>query len=94
MIKKTKNMSENKLTPEELQEFKEIQIAYQKALVDLGSLDYSIHAAEAQLDELKGEKLNTLLHITTMMAQQQEISRKLGDKYGEKQVDLETGELK
>jgi len=28
------------------------------------------------------------------MAQQQEISRKLGDKYGEKQVDLETGELK
>ncbi len=87
-------MSENKLTPEELQEFKEIQIAYQKALVDLGSLDYSIHAAEAQLDELKGEKLNTLVHIKTIMAQQQEISRKLGDKYGEKQVDLETGELK
>lgn len=86
-------MPENKLTPEELQEFKDIQMAYQKALIDLGSLDYSIHVAEAQLDELKGEKLSTLAHIRTITAQQQEISRKLGDKYGDKQVDLETGEL-
>ena len=60
MIKKTKNTLENKLTPEELTEFKEIQTAYQKALIDLGSLDYSIHIAETQLDELKSEKLNTL----------------------------------
>ena len=35
--------------------------------------------------------LNKLAELSTA---KQEISNKLGEKYGEKQVDLETGELK
>lgn len=82
-----------KLTKEELQEFREINIAYQQAIIDLGNLALNISETEQKLDDLKGEKIDLLHHVKTITERQQEMSVKLGEKYGDKQVNLETGEL-
>ena len=83
-----------KLTPEELQEFKDAYNNYQKAIYDLGALDIEISKAKKKFDDLTGEKIDLLNHINVLDEQQVALGNKLGDKYGLKQVDLETGELK
>lgn len=94
MIKQNKNEKATKLTTEELKEFRETYEGYQKAVFDLGTLDVEIDAFKKKLDELSGERIDLLNHINILNTKQQEIGNKLGDKYGLKQVDLETGELK
>jgi|LauGreDrversion4_2_1035121.scaffolds.fasta_scaffold93336_2 hypothetical protein len=94
MIKQNKNEKATKLTEEELKEFKETYEGYQKAVFDLGVLEVEIDAFKKKLDELSGERIDLLNHINILNTKQQEIGNKLGDKYGLKQVDLETGELK
>jgi hypothetical protein len=94
MIKQNKNEKATKLTTEELKEFRETYEGYQKAVFDLGTLEVEIDAFKKKLDELSGERIDLLNHINILNTKQQEIGNKLGDKYGLKQVDLETGELK
>lgn len=94
MIKQNKNEKATKLTTEELKEFRETYEGYQKAIFDLGTLDVEIEAFKKRLDEITGERIDLLNHISVLAAKQQEIGNKLGDKYGVRQVDLETGELK
>jgi hypothetical protein len=95
MIKQTKNPEmPQKLTSEELKEFRETYEAYQKAIFDLGTLSFNINVVKKQLDDFNGEKIDLLNHINVLLEKQTVINSKLGDKYGSKQVDLETGELK
>ena len=94
MIKQNKNEKATKLTEEELKEFRETYEGYQKAVFDLGALEVEIDAFKKKLDELSGERIDLLNHINILNTKQQEIGNKLGDKYGLKHVDLETGELK
>jgi hypothetical protein len=93
MLKINKTPME-KLTSEELQGFKDINIKYQQFIFDLGILEVNIHEIKNQLDELNAERTNLLSDIKSIIIKQQELSNKLGEKYGDKQVDLETGELK
>lgn len=94
MIKQNKNEKPTKLTPEELKMFRETYEAYQKAIFDLGTLSLNIDIVKKQLDDLNGEKIDLLSHINVLIEKQTTIGNELGDKYGSKQVDLETGELK
>jgi predicted transcriptional regulator len=94
MIKSSKTSKAQQLTPEELQEFKETYESYQKAVFDLGLLTVEIDDAKQKLDDLNGEKIDLTQHLKELAAKQQEISNALGEKYGDKQVDLETGNLK
>jgi hypothetical protein len=96
MIKQTKPKSgeSQTLTPEELKEFKDAYNNYQKAVYDLGVLDLEISKAKKKLDELTGEKIDLINHIGVIEEQQQTLANQLGDKYGMKTVDLETGELR
>lgn len=92
---KNKNSNDaQKLTSEELKEFREVYEGYQRAVYDLGNLNLEIESTKKRLNELEEEKTNQINHIFTLSEQQQVLGNKLGDKYGLKQVDLETGELK
>ncbi len=101
MIKQSKSNKKSeytetvtKLTPEELQEFKDAYNAYQKAIYDLGALDLELSKIKKRVDDLTGEKIDLVNHIGVLDEQQTALANRLGDKYGLKQVDLETGELK
>ena len=63
-------------------------------MFELGTLSVNIDSAKKQLDTLNGEKIDLLNHINVLIEKQTAIGNKLGDKYGYKQVDLESGELK
>jgi hypothetical protein len=89
----SQNNNKEKLTPEELKEFRETYEQYQTAVYNLGMLDVEINAFKKRIDELNGNKLDLLIEIENLDKKQQMIGNKLGDKYGGKKVDLETGEL-
>ena len=82
------------LTVEELAEFKSIHEVYQKAVFDLGILILDIEGTRKKLDELNGYKIDLTDHINETNEKRLALTAKLGDKYGDRQVDLETGELK
>jgi hypothetical protein len=84
MIKQTENQTH--LTPEELQEFKNIYQEYQTALFNVGLITLD-------LENLTKEKNRLAEHAFKINEQRLEMVKNLGDKYGDKQVNLETGEL-
>lgn len=83
-----------KLTQEELQEFKSLQEGYQKAVFELGLINLDLNVTNKQLDRLITRRTELLQHLDVVLEKQQALSATLGEKYGDKQVDLETGELK
>jgi hypothetical protein len=86
--------STDQLTVEELAEFKSVHEEYQKALFNLGIAVINIEETKKRLDELNGNKIDLIDHINETNEKRLALTAKLGDKYGDKQVDLETGELK
>jgi hypothetical protein len=84
----------NQLTVEELAEFKSIHEGYQKSLFDLALAVLAIEEAKKKLDEVQGNRIDIINHIQEVNEKRLLLTTKLGDKYGDKQVDLETGELK
>jgi hypothetical protein len=84
MIKQTENQTH--LTPEELQKFRDIHQEYQTALFNVGLITLD-------LENLTKEKNRLSEHAFKVNEQRLEIVKNLGDKYGDKQVNLETGEL-
>lgn len=83
MIKQTEKQQ---LTPEELQEFRNIHQEYQNALFNIGLITLDI-------ENLTKEKNRLTEHAFKVNEQRLEIVKNLGDKYGDKQVNLETGEI-
>ena len=86
--------STDQLTVEELVEFKSVHENYQKALFDLGIVTLNIEETRKKLDELNGNKIDLIDHINETNEKRLALTAKLGDKYGDRQVDLETGKLK
>lgn len=75
-----------KLTPEELQEFRDVHQEYQNALFNVGLITLD-------LENLTKEKNRLAEQAFKVNEKRLEIVKKLGDKYGDKQVNLETGEI-
>jgi hypothetical protein len=84
----------NQLTVEELAEFKSVHEGYQKALFDLGIVVLNLEEAKKNIDELNGNRIDIISHIQEINEKRLALTTKLGEKYGDRQVDLETGELK
>jgi hypothetical protein len=72
-----------KLTNEEFAEFKQNYFDYQQVIFALGNLEA----------EYVANKNSILLKLNDINNKKVQINDALGEKYGEKQVDLETGEL-
>jgi hypothetical protein len=84
----------DQLTVEELAEFKSTHEEYQKVLFDLGILVLNLEEAKKKIDELNGNRIDLINYIQEVNEKRLALTAKLGDKYGDKQVDLETGKLK
>jgi hypothetical protein len=84
MIKQTENPTH--LTSEELQEFKNIYQEYQTALFNVGLITID-------LENLTKEKNRLVEEVKEINNKRLEIVEKLSNKYGDKQVNLETGAL-
>jgi tRNA isopentenyl-2-thiomethyl-A-37 hydroxylase MiaE len=92
---KNKNMIKKsmKLTEEELTKFKNILQEQQKRVFRLGSIELSLNELQQELENLNNEKKMVLDQLKTSSHKHQTFSKEMGDKYGEGEVDINTGEI-
>jgi hypothetical protein len=83
-----------RLTVEELADFKKVHEEYQKVLFDLGINAIDIEETKKKLDELNKNKIDLISQIKEINDKRLTLTTKLANKYGDKQVDLETGDLR
>ena len=93
MIKNPENQL-NKLTPEELIEFRNLHTEYETSLFDLGLLTIDYDLTQEKLNDLNKNKQTLINNIKSINEKRIALNTELSGKYGDKQVDLETGELK
>ena len=87
-------MSETKkLTTEELQQIKDMQSQYNKFLFELGSLEAQLQNALAAKVAIEAEKNNVLEDIKKLGDREKELVTLLQEKYGNGNIDIETGEI-
>jgi hypothetical protein len=91
---KTPETPANQLTPEELTEFKDTHAKYENFIFDLGLITVEYDLVKEKLDELEKLKFNLLNDIKVINEKRIALNTELSSKYGDKQVDLKTGELK
>jgi len=94
MLEQTQFQPVQQLTPEELESFKSTQSEYQKSIFDLGVLSLALDEAQAKITELLETRTKLTSYIDEVNTKRITLTTELGEKYGDKQVDLETGELK
>ena len=80
------NMSQQKVTQEELDHLKKIQEENDRAVIDLGTISYQKAILENQEQTIKQK-------IFALQQKEAEFSNKLVEKYGNIKVDLETGTI-
>jgi len=83
---KTEKMEKIKLTEDEIKELADIRNNFSNLTLMIGETVIGV----ANLENRKQELLNGLAKITE---KQNDISKKLEDKYGEGNISLETGEF-
>lgn len=79
-------MDKQFLTPEELQELKDLNQTRSILINQLGQLEYEMQILESQKQSLK-EQLSVLFQNTD------KIGAMLQEKYGDGNIDIETGEF-
>ncbi len=84
-------MSEQKVTQEELEQLKNFEISFTKAVYDLGQIHLQQYMVEKQLASIKENIKITEQHIETLSKNEKEFSDQLIQKYGGTSVDMETG---
>lgn len=87
-------MSEIKdLLPEEVTELKQLSERYSNIVRELGEKDLEIYELEEKLDEFKRDKTLLFSDYVILKTQNEELTNKLIDKYGEGKINLETGKI-
>ena len=87
-------MSEVKtVTPEELQEVKELQDAYVTATYDLGQANIDKNEALKTIDRAEKAMEESFNRLDSLKQKEKEISDKLVEKYGSSTIDLSTGNI-
>jgi allophanate hydrolase subunit 1 len=79
-------MSVTKLTPEELKKLQEYQIENNEIVAGLGTIELTI-------DDLRLQKAELLERFKKLQTQQNQSAKELQAKYGDGNIDLETGEI-
>ena len=85
-------MSETKqLTPEELQQIKDLQQQYNKFVFELGSVEAQLQNLLVNKTLIETEKSNVLEDIKKLGEREKEVISTLQSKYGVGNIDPETG---
>jgi prefoldin subunit 5 len=87
-------MSETKqLTPEELQQIKDLQRQYNQFVFELGSLEAQLQNILANKSLVETEKGNVLEDLKKLGEREKEVISTLQAKYGVGNINPETGEI-
>jgi chromosome segregation ATPase len=81
------------LTQEELQSIKDLQARYNQTTFEVGSLEIQLSTYKKYVVSLEEEKANLLKDITSIEEKEKELTNQLVSKYGNGNINSETGEI-
>ena len=82
-----------KLTQEELQSIKDLQSKYNQTLFEIGVAEAQRIALSEQLEKLENNKSTLFKDLATIEQKESELTATLQTKYGQGNIDIETGEI-
>jgi len=81
------------LTPEELQQIKDLQAQYNKFVFELGNIEAQLQSLLQQKSLLETEKDGVMSDIKTLGDKEKELITVLQEKYGTGNINPQTGEI-
>jgi hypothetical protein len=85
-------MEKTFLTAEELQKLTELKNNYDLITAELGTLDIREFLTKTKLTEIQNHKTNFYNTLLSLQEQEKELGTTLTSKYGDGNINLETGE--
>jgi hypothetical protein len=83
----------SKLTAEELQQIKDLQSKYNQAIFEIGASEAQLIAFHQGIERLQKAKENLISDLASIEQKETELVKSLQEKYGQGNIDLETGEI-
>ena len=81
------------LTPEELQSIKDLQSKYNQTIFEVGAAEAQLIVFQQNIDKLQEAKKGLVADLTTIEKKESELVKSLQEKYGEGNINIETGEI-
>jgi hypothetical protein len=81
------------LTPEELQQIKELQSKYNQTIFEVGASEAQIIAFQQGIENLQKAKSGLVSDLKTIEQKESELVKSLQEKYGQGNINPETGEI-
>jgi len=82
-----------KLTAEELQQIKDLQSKYNQTIFEVGASEAQLIAFHQGIERLQKAKEGLISDLSTIEQKETELVKSLQEKYGQGNIDLETGEI-
>jgi len=82
-----------KLTAEELQQIKDLQSKYNQTIFEIGASEAQQIAFQQGIDKLQKAKEGLVSDLTTVEQKESELIKSLQEKYGQGNINPETGEV-
>lgn len=83
----------SKLTAEELQQIKDLQSKYNQAIFEIGASEAQLIAFQQGIEKLQQAKKDLVSNLTTIEQKESELVKSLQEKYGQGNINPETGEI-
>ena len=81
------------LTPEELQSIKDLQSKYNQTIFEIGAAEAQLIVFNEQIEKLDAAKKGLVSDLKTIEQKETELTKSLQEKYGEGNINAETGEV-
>ncbi len=82
-----------KITEQEMTELTQLRDQYSKTIFEIGQLQYEKYELENQLKTIDNELTGLYGDITSNYQRQDDYLTKIREKYGEGNLDIQTGEI-
>jgi hypothetical protein len=82
-----------KLTAEELQQIKDLQSKYNQTIFEIGASEAQQIAFQQGINKLQKAKEGLVSDLTTVEQKESELIKSLQEKYGQGNINPETGEV-
>ena len=86
-------METQKLTPEELDQVTKLAQMFQQTVYEVGMIENTIYNFNKEIDKLNEDKKRLFVDLATLETKEIEVANSLRTKYGEGNINPQTGEI-
>ena len=81
------------ITPEEIQQIKDLQSKYNQTIFEIGAAEAQLIVFQENIEKLDAAKKGLVSDLKTIEQKETELTKNLQEKYGEGNINIETGEI-